>query len=405
MASPSATPGARTANTLSAIRQEFPGATKWVYLDTAARGLLSTRVRRAVDRYLDERTYEGGDKSAMFATVERVRKRFAALVGADPDEVAFTKSVAEGLNAVAAAFPWRDGDNVVVCPDLEHPSNVYPWLRLQRVGGIEVRKVPARDGRMPVERMVEAVDERTRLITVSTVSFAPGFRTDLAPLAEVCRRQGIFLLADGAQSVGMLHADVGRLGVDGLSVSTQKGLLGFYGMGLLYCRREWAERMHPAYVARFSIDLGGAHEASIGDLDDYRLRPAARRFDLGNYNFIGATAAEQGLAHLLDAGTEAIEAHVCALSHRLATGLLELGLPVCGGAPGPHLANIVSVGDLAGGHDSADDPAMNALHRTLADNGVKLSIRRGTLRFSMHLYNDEADVDRVVELARGWIGR
>ena len=134
MASPSATPGARTADTLSAIRQEFPGATKWVYLDTAARGLLSTRVRRAVDRYLDERTYEGGDKSEMFATVERVRKRFAALVGADPDEAAFTKSVAEGLNAVAAAFPWRDGDNVVVCPDLEHPSNVYPWLRLQRFG-------------------------------------------------------------------------------------------------------------------------------------------------------------------------------------------------------------------------------------------------------------------------------
>ncbi len=397
------TPSVPVESAIATARGQFPGAEKWIYLDTSARGLLSLDVRRAVDRYLDERMYEGGDKPAMFETVDRVRRAFSALVNAHPDEIAFTKSVAEGLNAIAAAFPWRAGDNVIVCPDLEHPSNVYPWggLRLQRTHGVEARKIPARNGHLPVERMLEAIDDRTRMITVSTVSFAPGFRTSIAPLAEVCRPRGIFLLADGAQSVGMLHTDVEAMGLDGLSVSTQKGLLGFYGMGLLYCRREWAERMEPVYVARFSVDLGAAHEASIGDNDRYRLRSGARRFDLGNYNFIGVAAAEQGLRLLLDLGTSAIETHVCSLSRRLAAGLLAQGHPVCGGAPGPHLANIVSVGRLSGGHDTADDPEMNALYQRLAEHGVKLSIRRGALRFGLHLYNNERDVDRVIELASG----
>ena len=82
---------------------------------------------------------------------------------------------------------------------------------------------------------------------------------------------------------------------------------------------------------------------------------------------------------------------------------LELELPVAGGAPGPHLGNIVAVGHSGGGrHDTADDPAMNGLYEHLLANRVKLAIRRGVLRFSLHVYNNEDDVDRVVQLAREW---
>jgi selenocysteine lyase/cysteine desulfurase len=382
-------------------RRLFPGARQWIYLDVAARDLISTRVRRAVDRYLDDRMNSGGDKDWMLDTIERVRSLYARLIHADPDEIAYTKNVSDGLNMVAGALSWEPGDNLVVCPEIEHPNTVYLCYNLRKRFGIEVRKLAARDGRVPVEDMVDVVDERTRLVTVPTVSFSPGFVTRIKPLSEACRRRGVFLLVDAAQSIGVLHTDVRELEVDALTVSTQKAMLGFYGMGFLYCRRDWAERLWPASLARFGVDLGDAHESALGD-EELRLRSGARRFDLGNYNYLAAVAAEAAIELLLEIGTWEIEGHVRELTRRLAAGFYELGLPICGGPPGNHLGNIVAVGRPGAGHNTTSDEEMAHLHRHLLDKGVKLSVRRGVLRFSLHFYNNEEDVNRVLELVREW---
>jgi cysteine desulfurase/selenocysteine lyase len=354
---------------------------------------------------VDARAEGRADKAELLATVERCRSRFAGLVNAEADEIAFTKNVSEGINAAMAAFPWKPGQRLVYCPALEHPANLYPWLHLARTRGVEPVAIPPEAGRIPAERVAAAVDGRTAMVALATVTFAPGFVTDLAPIAEACRRHGAFLLADGVQSCGILGTDVEAMGLDGLAVSTQKGLLALYGTGFLYCRRAWAERMTPAYLSRFGVDLGEAHEASAGDAD-YRLNPGARRFDLGNFNYTGAVAADAALGLLQEAGPAATEARVRALARRLAEGLLAEGLPLVGGAPGPDLGSIVCVGRIGeGGHDTAADEGVNRLYRHLADNAVKLTIRRGALRFSLHLYNDEADVDRVVDLCRQWRAR
>jgi cysteine desulfurase/selenocysteine lyase len=289
---------------------------------------------------------------------------------------------------------------VILCPGLEHPNNVYPWLNMRRYG-LEVREVAARDGRMPVEEMIRRMDAGTRVVTVSTVTFAPGFRTDIETLGRACRERGALFLVDAAQSAGILHTDVRRSLIDALVVSTQKGLLALYGMGFLYCRREWAERMQPAYLARFGVDLGDAdsHEASMGG-EAYGLMPGARRFDLGNYNYAGAAAAHASLGELAAIGTERIERHVTGLAHALAQGFLDLGFKVAGGAPGPHLGGIVTVGEMSDNHYGADDERYNRLYEHLVANRVKLSIRRGMLRFSLHLYNNGEDVARVLELAK-----
>ena len=389
----------------SEARAQFPGTGTAVYLDTAARGLVARRARDAAVRQIDARMHGIADKAAMFATVESMRSRFAGLINATADEIAVTKNISDGLNCLAAALPWKTGDNVVLCVDLEHPNNVYPWLHLKERLGIGIKSVPGRNGHIPVDDLVGAMDGRTRAVAISTVTFTPGFRTHIEPLGQACRRRGVFLLADGAQSVGILHTDVTRLGLDGLAVSTQKGLSGLYGLGLLYCRREWADRMVPMFLARFGVDLGDAGEAAMGG-EEYRLARGARRFDLGNYNFPAAAAADEALGLIAHMGSEAIEAHVTRLAHDLAGGLGELGLPVAGGEPGPHLGSIVAVGKIGGGgHDSADDPAMNALAGHLMANGVRFSVRRGLLRMSLHFYNDATDVERVVGLAREWVRR
>lgn len=386
-----------------AVRRRFPGAAKSTYMNTAARGLLMRESRAAIDVMLDARMHEGGDKPAMFEAVETARSNFARLINAGADEIAITKNVSEGLNAIIAAIEWRAGDNAVLCLDLEHPNNVYPWRHAARRHGVELRVVAAVDGVMPVGEMIDSIDANTRAVTLSSVTFAPGFRADVAALGQVCREHDALLLVDGVQSVGVLKTDVVADYIDAMAVSTQKGLLGLYGMGFLYCRTEWADRLTPAYLARFGVDLGdGAHEAALGG-DDWRLMPGARRFDLGNYNFMAAAAVNPPMALMLDIGPDKVEARVVSLSHRLAGGLLAIGLPVCGGAPGPHLAGLVAVGEIgAGQHDGTDDPAMQSLYDYLAANNVQLTIRRGILRFSLHMFNNEADIDRVLELAAQW---
>jgi cysteine desulfurase / selenocysteine lyase len=384
---------------LAGVRADFPATGLWTYADVSARCILSRTARAAMDAHLDDRMDNGGDKARMFALVETVRGKFARLVNADADEVAMTKNISEGLNIVASGLPWVAGDNVVLCRDLEHPNNVYPWLNLA-ARGVQVKNVLPREGHIPIDQVVAQIDERTRVVTVSSVTFAPGFRTDVARLGRICRERDILLLVDAAQSIGLVKTDVQADAIDGLAVSTQKGLLGLYGMGLLYLRREWAERMVPAYLARFGVDLGDAHEAALGR-DVLRLMPAARRFDLGNYNFLACAALNASLDLQAVLGSERIERHVTALAHALAQGFIDVGLPVCGGAPGPHIANIVTVGRLGdGGHDGVEDPRMNALARHLEINRVKFSLRRGLLRFSFHVYNDHADVQRILALAR-----
>ena len=378
--------------------QDYPATTTLTYMDVAARGLISRQVRAALDAHLDGLASGNVHKDDFFALVERTRERFAAMIHAHADDIAFTKNVSEGLNMVATGLPWEAGDNVVVCPELEHPNNVYCWLNL-RQRGIEVRTVAPRQGHLPVDDMMHRMDGRTRAVTASTVTFAPGFRTDIDQLGRACRERGVFFLVDAAQSCGVLQTDVEASYIDGLAVSTQKGLLGLYGMGFLYCRRDWAERMQPAYLARFGVDLGKAHEAAMGS-DAYRLMPAARRFDVGNYNFLGCAAADASMEQLLGYDAPELERYVVGLTQQLAQGFMDLGLPVCGGVPGSHLANIVAVGELGHSHYGTDDERFNQLYAYLHDHGVRLSIRRGVLRFSLHVYNTRDDINRVLELTQ-----
>ena len=290
----------------------------------------------------------------------------------------------------------------MVCPGLEHPNNIYLWYNLAGLKNIEVRSVPPEDGHMPVAAMSAAMDERTRVVTLPSVSFAPGFVTDVKALANAADSVGALTLVDAAQSIGAIRTDVRELGIDALAVATQKSMLSLYGFGFLYIRREVAEALVPGHVARYGIDLGEAHETAFSE-DALEYRPGALRFDLGNYNYLGAAAADVALGLLLGWGMDRVEAHVCGLAARLAAGLLEVGLPVAGGTPGPHLAHIVSVGESGGGrHYTADDPAMNSLNERLAAEGIRLSIRSGVLRFSVGVYNDTADIDHVIGAARSW---
>lgn len=388
---------------ISEARKLFPGTEKQVYLNASLNGLLPVTARDAAMEHLEKRVMGRAIKEELHAQAERVRGQIARLLNADPDEIAITKNVSEGLNIFAAGIDWKPGDNVVFCPELEHPNNVFLWYNLRQTKGVEIREVPPDGGHIPVARMIEAMDDRTRVVTASHVTFSPGFITDIETLAQEAHIRGALVLVDSAQSAGCLQTDVKALGVDAVGIGTQKALLAFYGLGFMYIERELAEKLTPVYVARYGMDLGpDAHETSIseGDLD---FKPGALRFELSNYNYMGLATVEPSLELIHSIGVTKIEDHVRGLAARLASGFLEMGLPVAGGEPGPHLAHIVAVGESGGGrHYGADDPAMNQLYDFLTTNGVGISIRRGVLRMSVAVYNNASDIDRVLDLAREW---
>ena len=269
----------------SQVRDLFPGASGQVYLDVSARGLMPEPVSTAVDRHIHTRMHYGGDKDELRAEVERARHAFADLVNSSVNEIAITKNVSEGLNLFAASLPWEAGDNVLVCPELEHPNNIYLWFNLARSKGIEVRTIPADEGRMPVAAMGDALDERTRVVTMPSISFAPGFLTDVKSLALAAKQVGALTLVDAAQSIGAIDTNLRDLGIDALAVATQKCLLSLYGFGFLYVRREVAESLVPIHVARYGVDLGDAHETAFTE-DELKYQPGALRFDLGNLSLI-----------------------------------------------------------------------------------------------------------------------
>lgn len=387
-------------------REEFPALETTTYVNVSVQSLVPARTRRAVERHVSARCSGTMSKEDALAAVEDARTRLAAMVGAHPDEIATIKNVSEGINLIAGSLDLVAGDNVVLCQELEHPSNVFPWHNLARRRGVEVRTVSAEDGRIPAERIVDAMDGRTRLVTAPTVGFSPGFRTRTKPLAEACRARGAFFLLDAAQSVGIVDTKVGELGCDALAVATQKGLMAFYGAGFLYCRREVAEALLPAGLGRYGVTFGpGVGETAV-EGEEFEYAPAARRFDSGNFNYLGYLAAASSMSLLEAVGPARVDAHARRLAGRLAAGLDAAGLPVCGGVDAPDRVHIVTVGRPGeGGHDSSSDPMIRSLHQFLTDGDVVLSIRRGVLRFSFHVYNNDEDVDRILDLVGRWAAK
>jgi cysteine desulfurase / selenocysteine lyase len=383
---------------LAAVRREFPGTDKWIYFETSARGLLPAGAREAVARYLDDRILEGGAPATMLDMLERVRGKFARLIGADPDEVAIVKNVSEGLNAIVTSVPWQQGDNAVLCTDIEHPNSIYALYNMRDRHGVEVRTVPATaDFATPIEAIAQTIDAKTRMVIASTVTYTTGARTDLDALANLCSARDILLLVDGAQSVGALELDMRKTLLDAMTVGASKYLCGPYGFGFLYVRRERAERMQPGNLARYGIDLGDAHEGEKGG-SEYKLMPAARRFELGSYNYAAANAVDVSLDLIAGIGVPTIEHHVLDLARAFTAGLRELKLPVMSGKVGKHFSQVVIVGKPAG--DTATETLLTRLHAYLLENRVKASIRHGRLRFAFHFYNTRDEVDRVLTLLR-----
>ncbi len=307
----------------------------------------------------------------------------AALLGAQPDEIAFLKNTTDGLLAVANGIRWQPGDNVVVAEG-EFPANVYPWLNL-RERGVEVRWVPERAGRLRVGDFADAIGANTRALAVSSVEFLSGFRNDRPALGRLCRERGVLFVVDAIQSLGVFPLEVSALGIDCLAADGHKWLLGPEGCALFFCSRRALNQLQVA-------GLGWAGVASAYNFLSYdtTLYPDARRFETGTHNTAGIAGLKASIDFLLEVGIPAISTRVLELAEYLGAGLERKGFDLLSSRAASETSGIVTC--------SSPRHRSQELYQALRSGGVISSLRGGYLRLSPHFYNTIDELERALHL-------
>ena len=389
------------------VRPLFPGAEGCAYLDAASLGLAPASAAQAVGEMADlvcrPRTADAGARHVELGRLRApVRSSLARLIGAEDASIALVENASHGLGLAAAAIPMAAGENVVLS-GIDFIQTAVPWVLRQERDGIEVRFVPPRDGRVEVDDLVAHMDRRTRVVCVSSVQWTCGHRIDLDRLSAVTRDRSVWLVVDGAQHVGSVRLNVSETPVDFLAVSGHKWLNSPFGLGFLHVGPRAAgelEPPHPGYLAaRPPRGNWGAYFADPGSGPDDALTfpDDARPWETGGTpNSPGAVGLGAAVGTIHRLGADAVEQHVLELGGRLRERLLESGHEV---VTPEQRAGIVTFRVRGGSEEQRTAWAH------LRARGVHLSLRYasgvGGLRASVHLFNDEEDVERLVEALGG----
>ena len=367
----------------AALREQFPITRHYNFLNHAAIAPLSRPAADALRAYADELSESAYLRGTLFGAVERVRQATARLIHADPSEITFVKNTSEGINYVANGIQWATGDNVVI-NTMEFPANVYPWLNLEQ-RGVLVRVVQDEDGRLPFDRLAAAIDRRTRVLAISAVQWANGFRVDLTRLGELCQERGVLLVVDAIQALGVHPIDVRAMNIDFLAADGHKWLCAPEGAGVFYCRQELVEHLHPTVLGYMCMKH--TFDSQTRRID---LLPDARRFDSGVYNVAGIGALGASVELLLEIGIEQVQVRIKALTDQLAEELRRRGWRVFSPRTATEWSGIVSFGS------ERHDPLMVKRHLR---NEFKIIVahRMGRLRASPHCYNSPEEIAQLVE--------
>ncbi len=357
---------------------EFIGMTGVAHLAAGGEAPVLRSHLRAFERFAADKSAGMAGRDRMFETYHATKEHVSWLVNRPVGDIALLSSASEGINVVAQSIDWRAGDNVVVS-DCEFPSLMYPWLLLA-ARGVNLRVVRTRDGRIDLDDLRGMVDDRTRVVAVSHVSYLTGQRVSLPAVANVAWQRGAYLLVDATHALGAVPVDANYC--DFLVSSCYKWLLAAHGLGIFVWNRSRVPTLEPASVGWHSV-AGGAGWKNPSDVT---LRADADRFEIANPGFPSVYILHNALSRLADITAREAEAHVLNLSGRVYRGLVDRGiLPTTPELAGERAGNVCFEADNASG-----------IERGLAEQGVLTWGSEGRIRVSTHIYNSSSDVDRFL---------
>jgi len=370
-----------------ALREQLPALRDRVYLNTGTSGpmpLAAARAGEALSRLILEEGFASPPAiEAYVKALDGARAAFARAIGAEASTIALMHSTSEGIGTVAAGIDWRPGDEVVFS-DLEHISGIAPWVELSRRIGVKIVNLRSEGGYLSADQFEHALGERTRLVCLSHVSYSSGAELPVKEVSALAHERGALVVVDGAQGAGNVPVDVEDIGCDFYAVPGQKWLLGPEGTGALYVNKRALEVLKPTRVGWASV----AQEEPLKA--EARLHVDARRFETGTVHAPAFAALAASIGVLESVGWDRIAARNRALASLARR----------------RLASIEGARALTP-EDRATGLLTFAIEGVDPDRAVKFlwerrivirSIpRRGALRASFHAFNNEEDVERLVE--------
>jgi selenocysteine lyase/cysteine desulfurase len=368
----------------------FPVLKKWTYFNHAGVAPLPKAAADAARRVTTEAEAGAYLDTTWYPELTNIRADSAALINAEPGEIALVKNTSEGISIVARGIDWKPGDRIVTAA-VEYPANVYPWMEAVRTHGVELVMVPEEtdgDGRrrVSIEKILtEAEHPRTRLVTLSHVQFASGQRLDIARVGGFCREKRILFNVDAIQSVGILTVDVKAMNIDFLSADGHKWMLGPEGAGIFFIRQELQDRIRPLSIGANSV----INFQDYGNYD-FTLRPDATRYESGTLNIPGFIAMHAAIKLLREVGIENIASRCKRLTDRLIDGLELRGYQIISPRSGDAWSGIVSF-------TTTSRPHAEIQKSLRADRSIEIAVRENRLRASPHFYNTEEQIDVLLE--------
>ncbi|MFR0609943.1 aminotransferase class V-fold PLP-dependent enzyme [Limosilactobacillus mucosae] len=388
------------------IKQDFPILNQQVndepltYLDSAATAQMPNSVLNAIEYYYRHdhaNVHRGTHTLAQRATAayEQARQKVADFINANQtEEIVFTRSTTESLNWVAQGLTKmiNPGD-VIVATVMEHHSNLVPWQQLAKRTGAKLRLIGLNDQQeLDLDDAKRKIDAKVKIVTIAHASNVLGVINPIKELSSMAHRVGACMIVDGAQSVPHLPVDVQDLDADFYAFSGHK-MMAPTGIGVLYGKMEWLKRLEPSQFGGEMIDQVAQQTATF--------KPVPWRFEAGTPNISGAIALGAAIDYLSQFGMRAIAEHERKLAAYAIPKLLAIeGLTLYG--PQDRHTGVLSF-NLAGihPHDAAtaldlEGVAVRAGHHCAQPLMDYLGVN-ATLRASLYLYNDQQDVDRLID--------
>ena len=366
-------------------RALFPVTKQFNYMNHAAVAAAPTPTIKAIEAQLDDVNQNGFlNFRRWLAVKESARSLLAQMLGAQPEQVAFVRNTSDGLSTVANGLQWQTGDNLVTFQH-EFPSNLYPWLYLRDVTGIEVRLCPERNGRIDLDEFISLIDARTRLVAISQVQFASGFRADLERIGRAARKHDALLVVDVIQALGVVPTNVEAELIDVAAGGGHKWLITPEGVGFLYLSARAHNRIKPTLVGWTSV----RNPDDYGNYDQ-GFKDGTLPWETGTSPISLIHGFEASLKLLNEVGIERIQKHLENLTDQLCDGLGGRNYRLVSSRLPGEKSQIVCI-QHTGGLSAMD------LYVHLKRKNIIAAPRNERLRLSPHFFNTAAEMAELLD--------
>jgi cysteine desulfurase / selenocysteine lyase len=374
---------------INEFKKQFNQNSPYIHLNTSGMGPIPEVNRQKAIEWLNRFYSEGAFcANAGWAETDLVREKLAQFVGAKTEEIAFFQTTASALSQVALSIPLKQDDQILTWAQ-EYPSNFYPWRIAAERSGAEVIQIESENFETPIERLLEKVNKRTKVITVSWVQFQTGAVTDLKALSDALKGRGIWLVADVIQGLGVRPFDFADSGFDVVCCGSHKWLCSSFGAAFMAIKSEKLDMLQP-------IEFGAM---TYGDPDTIKsftipTKKNGAKFEPGSKSMIEIIAMGETIKLFQAVGIQKIYSEAERLASKLRHGLTEMNLKICH----PHSGVIINVAGLRNESDITE--TNKKIISALKFEKISYGLRGPGVRLSVHAFNTDEEIERTLSVIK-----